>query len=1078
MSATARHDENDAIVAEAQAAIKLPSAEDRLTAANGIVQRVSSNGYNELTRKRVKALFRDAKVLTVGDYEAIAREARKTGVGADSAGGPHEVNMSADTFSYSTGRAHGSCSECITVPRGLYQEARFAGGIPELHALPVHGEGSSRQSEYLLSRDQDSPRVSIPGEEIESGKWSFRIGMPRSADRRIRDALATVVLNHLAEDAPEVPAFPSAEVRDATGHLFVPVPECLPPGYLIQRPGLTEAEAVETGRRIAEIVAQTPKTALALGMAVDAPFVSATRRQPSWIKFYGPKRQGKTTVLFLVASVWGRVRPPTPSPDQTVQSWDATTRGPGRFLGQLGILPPFFDETGTAEFSEADWARLVYGTTQGSSRLQAEARGMGSRATPGWRGRMFITGNDMLCDGMAIGKFDGLPARLLQFPAPFTTSGAECEELEELVTRWYGWLGPAALARFTPEEWADLMAVSGSSKMLSIPDGGLARTLGKDLAGGVAGAMAVDQMLGTGTLVTDAALIAAQEYLDKHRGEMETPGQRMLSVLRESMTFHRPAWASREAYVEAGETWSAEGAEGADRSSSIPRHGQERELSGFYDTDWLYVKPAVWRAAAEAEGAGSTAALAELFGKGTLYVTPARRRRNEWTSEVPRWAGRGDCYRLRMADVMAPGEDDAEDQAEVVTDEKVTTEATEETTVPTCSVCHEPMTVYELGQTTHPMCEGWEEGTVGAAVNTSERKPEPPVHVTPAPAPADLARGSWLAEQRTRTRFRGPAQEAFEQALAILDEPGIGDHPERLRLLGALEGDRKQHGPFSPHRSKRGPWWQAPMPAVSADTRISAPNWEREDYRGSVVVLDRNAAWPSAASSVSVVHGGYENTGPQDEEAPVRPGYYLVTAYPWTESGMPSPLGTVTPGDKVAIPGPRMALLRELAKAGRWPDGGALDSWTGEPCRLTDWAHLVGELRRYALEVYGRGSEPYEAVKVAFGQTMGLLLGSWDRSDAMPRKIWKCKARRPDWPHHVQDQASVTLWRAADECLTLTGADLGPVAIRNVDELVIPAAALDAVTAHHLEGRSRPPVRIDPSGVQFGTFKVKSEGEV
>jgi len=76
VSATARHDENDAILAEARAALKIPSTEDRLTAASGIVQRVSSNGYNELTRKRVKDLFRDAKVLTVGDYEAIAREAK------------------------------------------------------------------------------------------------------------------------------------------------------------------------------------------------------------------------------------------------------------------------------------------------------------------------------------------------------------------------------------------------------------------------------------------------------------------------------------------------------------------------------------------------------------------------------------------------------------------------------------------------------------------------------------------------------------------------------------------------------------------------------------------------------------------------------------------------------------------------------------------------------------------------------------------------------------------------------------------------------------------------------------------
>ena len=403
--------------------------------------------------------------------------------------------------------------------------------------------------------------------------------------------------------------------------------------------------------------------------------------------------------------------------------------------------------------------------------------------------------------------------------------------------------------------------------------------------------------------------------------------------------------------------------------------------------------------------------------------------------------------------------------------------APEETTVPTCSVCHETMTVIMAGQTTHPMCEGWEEGTAGAASNGAERKPATPAPPIVTPVPAELARGSWLAEQRGRGQFRPAGQEAFEQALAVLDDPGISEHPERLRLLAALEGEHKNHGPFAPYRSKRGPYWSAPMPAVSDGPRISAPNWAREDYHGPVVVLDRNAAWPSAASSVSVVHGAFQNTGPQDEEAPVRPGYYVVTAYPWTETGMPSPLGSVTPGEKVTVPGPRMTLLRELAKAGRWPDGGAADSWTGDPCRLDGWAHLYGELRRYALDVYGRESAQYDALKVAFGQTMGLLRGSWDRSSAVPRKTWKCKARRPDWQHAIEDQAAVTLWRAADECQTLAGADLGPVAIRNVDELVIPAAALGTVTGQQLPGRNRPPVRLDPGGVRFGTFKIKGREE-
>jgi len=698
---------------------------------------------------------------------------------------------------------------------------------------------------------------------------------------------------------------------------------------------------------------------------------------------------------------------------------------------------------------------------------------------------------------MAIGKFDGLPARLLQFAAPFTTSAAECEELEELVTHWYGWLGPAVLARFTPEEWAALMAVSGSPEMLGIPDGGLARTLGKDLAGGVAGAMAVDQLLGTGTLVADAALIAAQEYLDKHRGEAETVGQRMLSVLQESMAYHRPAWASREAYIEFGETWSAES---TNQGSSIPRHSLERDLSGFYDDEWLYVKTTTWRAMAEAEGIGSTAPLEELHERGTLYLSPAARKssgRKRWTSKTPRWAvPRSDCYRLRLSDVMAASEDDAKDQADDDQDQADAADA-------------------EPGNSL-----GWGEGTIGAKVNTDQRPPAPvlcaicgdpldsvlvamgetthgekPVAAATAPPGAEAAPVVQPALEPIapgRAPFtRADQNTALTRAIAVLDAgpkgrvPGqeitgdqIAQWAASLRMLAALEGDRSGHGPFAPRRAKRGPWWQATMPPIAVDARTSAWTWERDGYSGPGVVLDRNGAWPSSTSSVTVAHGGFEDTGAVDEiTGAVRPGYYLVTCYPWSETGMPHPLGHVKPGEQVWIAAPRMGLLRDLADAGRWPDTTAAGSWTGEPCRLREWAQFVGQLRQHARTVYGQGSDADEAVKVAFGQAMGLLRGSWAEDSTLPRKVWKCKARRLDWAQHIEDQAAVTLWRAADECRQAAGGS-GPVALRNVDELVIPSAAFDAVTSVILPGRKRPPVRIDPTGIEFGTFKVKSRGEV
>jgi len=263
------------------------------------------------------------------------------------------------------------------------------------------------------------------------------------------------------------------------------------------------------------------------------------------------------------------------------------------------------------------------------------------------------------------------------------------------------------------------------------------------------------------------------------------------------------------------------------------------------------------------------------------------------------------------------------------------------------------------------------------------------------------------------------------------------------------------------------------MPAPTADVRISDGwTWERPGYDGPVTALDRSGAWPTALSSVIVAHGPLTHTGDVDADAgTVRPGYYVVTYYAWPETGLPHPLGDLgTPGSRVLITAPDMALLRDLYRAGRWPDATAADSWTGDPARLSDWAHFVAELRRYAIERHGRESSAYAAVKTGFGMATSLMLGKWDDDG---RKVWECKCRRVDWVHHIKRQSAVTLWRAADDCLTMTGAALGPVGLRNNDELVIPTGALEAVTTAAVPGKDRPAVRLDPDGITLGTFKVK-----
>ena len=170
-------------------------------------------------------------------------------------------------------------------------------------------------------------------------------------------------------------------------------------------------------------------------------------------------------------------------------------------------------------------------------------------------------------------------------------------------------------------------------------------------------------------------------------------------------------------------------------------------------------------------------------------------------------------------------------------------------------------------------------------------------------------------------------------------------------------------------------------------------------------------------------------------------------------------------GEERWITGTRMHLLADLAAEGRWPDASASDSWTGTAVRLSSWAHLIGECRRYALEVHGRESGAYSAVKESFGQSMGLMYGSLDGAGASMRRKWNCRSRRTDWVHAIKDQASATIWRTADRLRALGAA---PVSLRNVDELILPAGALEAATSGE-----RPALRLDESGTAFGTWKVK-----
>ncbi len=1002
----------------------------------------------------------------------------------------HSVNVTAaNPYRYDPGGAR--------YGRGVYEyRPTTAGGaerywllraeLPHVHARVVRRDGTGRRTgtEYVISATADGPRSIITADDITTGAWAERIGVDLSCDQTIIRAAGTALRHAAHRYAVEVEATPRPDAHTATGHLDLPLTECLPDGYLRTPPLSTEDSIRAAWGELVAILADRDDMALTLGAAVFGPYVGPLRRQSHWWDLHGEQRMGKSTALAVAAAVWGDPRLGV----GIVGAWNATSIGSGRMLGQLGILPAFMDERGMSGMSPAEWGELIYTTCQGSSRLTAEVKGSGTRRSLPWFGVLFSTGNHRVTEGISAGRFAGVPARAVELAAPFTSSASESDAIckmtgdgrDGIVFRCYGWLGPQVLARYTVADARELVGRAGD--LLDMPAGGQPRTIAEHLAGALAGAMMADAILGTRGTITAAARRAARAHLDAHSAAPDHDADRVLAAIAEAIDSTRPEWPTEAAYTEAAQERPDQ--YGGQRSH-LPAHGVAAAVAGILSGDGaaVYVFPATWHRVCDGLGCDSSMALAELYRRGDLTVPDSERRAGKWTAR-PRMAGgvAPRVYRLRRGAVQPPegasepgpstgpagretdGCDLCAAPGEVcgLAPHRWTvglpcglcgahSDRTTDCGVVRCQACagepvdlaapatvDEPATVAVADQPALPFGEPVDQGATAA-----------PAAGTPSASSSSPGRPA----RRTST-WTTDRQRAQDDALAVAR--AAIDAGDPLRLLAALEG------PYWPRRDKRAALWRPGdrLPGVAYNgTYVPAGYaWERP-HDGPTVTLDRTGAWITAASSVDLAHAGLTHTGadhPGD-----RPGLYRVQVHPWHEGDrMPAPLGTPSV-DTVVVPQPMLRLLQDLAGAGRWADADVLDSWTGDPCRISEWAHYVNDLRAYAINTYGRASDQYTAVKTAFSQATVMMAGHE-----------KARTARPDWTRTIQAHSLAMMWRRADDARQLAP-DLGPVALRNVDELVIPAAALPLITGPREPGRPRP-IEIDPAGIRLGTFKAKT----
>ena len=264
-----------------------------------------------------------------------------------------------------------------------------------------------------------------------------------------------------------------------------------------------------------------------------------------------------------------------------------------------------------------------------------------------------------------------------------------------------------------------------------------------------------------------------------------------------------------------------------------------------------------------------------------------------------------------------------------------------------------------------------------------------------------------------------------------------------------------------PMLAKRPPYWRPSM--AEPENRVWVPAWSWrapiaiEDRPGQVTVLDSNANYLSAISTVEVAHGGLQHTGciPFD---PSLPGYWQMRRYPWQDPRIMSPLGTGGGrSDMVWLTTPTVQLLSQLAADGYWPDVDVIDSWTSPTrCRLRRWSDRIRSDRAAAI---GHQNEPWLGqIKLGYSQAVTIMAdGSLD------------KVHRPDWARHIRAQAAASVWRRGWS-LVLAGRPL--IGAGRIDELV-----LDRPTACQLwsrrAARPAPPIVLDHESYSLGTFKAK-----
>lgn len=163
------------------------------------------------------------------------------------------------------------------------------------------------------------------------------------------------------------------------------------------------------------------------------------------VSLVGPRARGKTSILRLAASVWGR---PTEA-GGIIRSWDSTAYGIEQAAALSSGMVLILDETSRVRRS-VDVASMIYALANGAGSQR------GTERARSWRLIVLSTGEQPLS---AYGGMEGAASRTIEVVESHYMPDATTAQLVEAAAMdHYGHLGPRIVRLMQAREWASVRA--------------------------------------------------------------------------------------------------------------------------------------------------------------------------------------------------------------------------------------------------------------------------------------------------------------------------------------------------------------------------------------------------------------------------------------------------------------------------------------------------------------------------------------------------------------------------------------------------------------------------------------------